>query len=216
MQLTAFGSDTFDEVVPVARVFGYYAVFFFFGVFLFQGRIAVRRWWAIALPPGNSYWFSGSLGAPARSRPVSRLQSRNNQGRFHFAENRLLVASVPRTDRAVPLGRLESAFLGGLLVCCVLLALSVPSAAGCCWADDRFGMASQRSPEIHIDTRGSPCPVAADLPDCCPQYRVGENPERSAYTSRNTVARTKFEQHWRAIVETTAQSQGRGNALWHM
>lgn len=51
MHEVVFGTDTADGVIPAARVIGYYAVFFAFGVFFFQRGMQVRRWWAVALMP---------------------------------------------------------------------------------------------------------------------------------------------------------------------
>lgn len=39
-----------DSVLPTPHLLGYYAVFFFFGVFFFQRGIAVRSWWTGAVP----------------------------------------------------------------------------------------------------------------------------------------------------------------------
>ena len=51
MHEVVFGTDTADGVIPAARVIGYYAVFFAFGVFFYQRDLQIRRWWAAAVPP---------------------------------------------------------------------------------------------------------------------------------------------------------------------
>ena len=51
MHELAFGPDTEDGLIPAGRVFAYYAAFFAFGVFFRQRKIAVRRWWAVAIVP---------------------------------------------------------------------------------------------------------------------------------------------------------------------
>ena len=47
----AFGADYSVELLPVPRVFVYYAIFFLFGVFFYQNSIEIKRRWALALPP---------------------------------------------------------------------------------------------------------------------------------------------------------------------
>lgn len=39
-----------ESILPTPNLLGYYATFFFFGVFFFQCRIVVRAWWTTALP----------------------------------------------------------------------------------------------------------------------------------------------------------------------
>lgn len=47
----AIGADNPAEgLLPTPHVLGYYAVFFFFGVFFFERGIAVRSWWTAAVP----------------------------------------------------------------------------------------------------------------------------------------------------------------------
>lgn len=62
MQERTFGADTSVGLIPSLRIFGYNAVFFVFGVFFYQRKIAVRRWWAAALPPALMLVFPAGLG----------------------------------------------------------------------------------------------------------------------------------------------------------
>jgi peptidoglycan/LPS O-acetylase OafA/YrhL len=45
------GPDTSDSLIPNPLVLGYYACFFFFGVFVYRRRFAMRSWWAVAVLP---------------------------------------------------------------------------------------------------------------------------------------------------------------------
>ena len=56
-----FGPDTSDGLVPNPAVLGYYALFFAFGAFIFQGGATVSRWWTILLLPALAL-FIGGLG----------------------------------------------------------------------------------------------------------------------------------------------------------
>ena len=40
---------------------GYYALFFFFGAFFYQRNIAIRRWWAMFLPPTMTVIFLAGI-----------------------------------------------------------------------------------------------------------------------------------------------------------
>ena len=69
MHEVVFGTDTEVGVIPVARVIGYYAMFFAFGVFFHQRGIEVRRWWAAAVPVALLLVFPAGmllLANPAR------------------------------------------------------------------------------------------------------------------------------------------------------
>ncbi len=61
MQQQAFGADTPHGVIPPLRVLGYYVIFFVFGVFFYQWKIAVRRWWTVALLPALTLAFPAGL-----------------------------------------------------------------------------------------------------------------------------------------------------------
>lgn len=45
------GADGSPGLIPIPHVFGYYLVFYLFGVFFYQKRIEVRRWWSAGLVP---------------------------------------------------------------------------------------------------------------------------------------------------------------------
>ncbi len=48
-----FGPDTDDGLLPLPHVLIYYALFYLFGVFVYQRSIPVRRWWTAALLPAQ-------------------------------------------------------------------------------------------------------------------------------------------------------------------
>ena len=50
MEGEIFGADYHEALIPDPNVLGYYALFFVFGVFLYQRGVTLRRWWATALP----------------------------------------------------------------------------------------------------------------------------------------------------------------------
>ena len=45
------GADGSVGFIPIPHVFGYYMVFYLFGVFFYQKGVVVRRWWAAGLAP---------------------------------------------------------------------------------------------------------------------------------------------------------------------
>lgn len=61
MHQMAFGPDTENGLIPDPDVFGYYALFFAFGVFVHQRKIAVRRWWTVALAPALLLVFPAGM-----------------------------------------------------------------------------------------------------------------------------------------------------------
>ena len=54
-----FGSDTSIGLIPAPAVFVYYACFFVFGAYLYQGQVTVSRWWAVALLPAAAAFSVG-------------------------------------------------------------------------------------------------------------------------------------------------------------
>ncbi len=61
MDQKSFGADTSTHVIPEPKVLGYYALFFFFGSFLYQRKIAIRRWWVVFLPPTLTVIFLSGI-----------------------------------------------------------------------------------------------------------------------------------------------------------
>ena len=61
MQEPVFGADRPVGLMPSPRVFAYYLIFFLFGVFFYQRKIAVRRWWSAALVPALILIFPAGL-----------------------------------------------------------------------------------------------------------------------------------------------------------
>lgn len=61
MSEESFGPDTSVWLVPDGRVLGFYALFFGFGAFLHQRRIAVRRWWSAALLPALAVAYPAGI-----------------------------------------------------------------------------------------------------------------------------------------------------------
>ncbi len=61
MQEPVFGADRPVGLIPSLRIFGYYLIFFLFGVFFYQRKIAVRRWWGVALVPALMLIFPAGL-----------------------------------------------------------------------------------------------------------------------------------------------------------
>ena len=61
MHEPVFGPDTSEGLIPNPVVLGYYALFFVFGVFLYQRNIQISRWWALALFPALTLVFFGGL-----------------------------------------------------------------------------------------------------------------------------------------------------------
>ena len=61
MQEIVFDTDTDAGLLPAPRVFLYYAAFFAFGVFSYERRIEVRRWWTVALLPALLLVFPAGM-----------------------------------------------------------------------------------------------------------------------------------------------------------
>ncbi len=69
------GADGSLGLVPIPHVFGYYLVFYLFGVFFYQKGVEVRRWWSaclapailVALPAGYFMLDPESMGLPPSS-----------------------------------------------------------------------------------------------------------------------------------------------------
>ena len=61
MHEPVFGPDTSEGMVPNPVVLGYYALFFVLGAFLYQRKIQISRWWALALLPALTVVFFGGL-----------------------------------------------------------------------------------------------------------------------------------------------------------
>ncbi len=73
-----FGPQTSVAVAVEAPVPGFYATFFFFGVFFYQRGFAVRRRWMLAILPAATLIYplaTGLLFVPARFREASQLQA---------------------------------------------------------------------------------------------------------------------------------------------
>lgn len=54
-----FGSDNATAFIPDPVVITYYTCFFIFGVFFYQRRFEVRRWWTVALLPAAIAFYIG-------------------------------------------------------------------------------------------------------------------------------------------------------------
>jgi len=61
MQEPIFGADSLQSLIPKPATFVFYTCFFFFGAFLYQQGVAVRRWWTIALLPAAITFCIGFL-----------------------------------------------------------------------------------------------------------------------------------------------------------
>lgn len=61
MQEPVFGADSLQSLIPKPATFVFYCTFFFFGAFLYQQGVAVRRWWTIALVPAAGTFCIGFL-----------------------------------------------------------------------------------------------------------------------------------------------------------
>ena len=61
MQEPIFGADSLQSLIPKPATFLFYCCFFFFGAFLYQQGVAVRRWWTIALLPAAVAFCIGFL-----------------------------------------------------------------------------------------------------------------------------------------------------------
>ena len=59
MSEPVFGPDTVRTLLPVPAPFFHYACFFFFGAFLYQQGVSVRRRWMIALLPAAAAFYMG-------------------------------------------------------------------------------------------------------------------------------------------------------------
>lgn len=59
MREPVFGPDTVRTLLPVPAPFFHYACFFFFGTFLYQQGVSVRRWWVVALLPAAAAFYMG-------------------------------------------------------------------------------------------------------------------------------------------------------------
>ena len=73
-----FGPQTSVAVAVEAPVPGFYATFFFFGVFFFQRGFEVRRRWMLTILPAVTLIYplaTGLLFVPARFRAASQLQA---------------------------------------------------------------------------------------------------------------------------------------------
>ena len=73
-----FGPQTSVAVAVDAEVLGFYACFFFFGVFFYQRGFEVRRRWMLAILPAVTLIYplaTGLLFVPARIREASQLQA---------------------------------------------------------------------------------------------------------------------------------------------
>ena len=61
MQEPVFGADSLQSLIPKPATFLFYTCFFFFGAFLYQQGVAVRRWWTLALLPAAITFCIGFL-----------------------------------------------------------------------------------------------------------------------------------------------------------
>ena len=61
MQEPVFGADSLQSLIPKPATFVFYTCFFFFGAFLYQQGVAVRRWWTLALLPAAVTFCIGFL-----------------------------------------------------------------------------------------------------------------------------------------------------------